>query len=756
MPDNAGVELSVALCLTAAAVLVTSLGTDSVNAATVPEKDQSRQATTALTSSQAAALAGQKEYRRRGGRCMNSRVYAPAAREARVPADIGTTPVITPRLRERFGKLLCYALNGQTLWAADDQALHKVDAERGELIESYDAADGMPDRAIQHIAVTETDVWLATLGGLARLSLQTNRIEPVPGVRFSIGRVAVGAAGAAWVVSDTGCYQLEPTDGTWCKLPDFPGQARLASRVEAGFWWLRWRNGEVRLIDAAFATADGLYVLCDRRLSRYDATRGQWQSIHEQVWDVASQRSNVWALCTDGVLRYSAADDGTEKHVYGRGPAVGRPVCMAVTPDAFYLGSHGQYDAEARTFGGFRGGGISRLDLASGQWSVTDAVDGAAIHFVDDLVADGDGVWATAMLYDRPIHSGAHPGMAHVKRWRPHPAGIGLVHYRDGAWTMLSRHGLKTEQRWIGPHGIGVHSDSVGPQHAEQLCRAGDRIWTAYRMVPEQWYGGYYVSAGCAAVRRDAGWESVFDVRTDQIGLSGEHPTLLGLSRSHGSVWLAEGHLRILGLEQIADRCWVIAHGGVFVYSAETDRFEPVVEAHDRLYFRTTAAVACEDAVWFGSDAGTVSRLDRATGLLELVGIVPDRQIVAMASRDGLVLVKTALGTAALPASLRAGRRLPETEALQFDGREWSPGTADIQPEQTSYTAGFVGPHRDQGKHQVNYLCRDGKRIAFLKGVFRPKVMCEDRWGNMLWLASYTGILSVPLPSLSDAPKAAE
>ena len=56
----------------------------------------------------------------------------------------------------------------------------------------------------------------------------------------------------------------------------------------------------------------------------------------------------------------------------------------------------------------------------------------------------------------------------------------------------------------------------------------------------------------------------------------------------------------------------------------------------------------------------------------------------------------------------------------------------------------------------VGYLSRNGKRVAFLKGVFRPRVLCEDRAGDTLWLASYSGVLSVPLSSLSVSPGAVE
>ena len=74
--------------------------------------------------------AGMMEFWRRGN-CQLSSVYLPAQKQAPVPSDIGTTPVLVPRLYNAKGLLLCYAVDGETIWAADDQALYEINASTG-------------------------------------------------------------------------------------------------------------------------------------------------------------------------------------------------------------------------------------------------------------------------------------------------------------------------------------------------------------------------------------------------------------------------------------------------------------------------------------------------------------------------------------------------------------------------------------------------------------------------------------------------
>ena len=700
------------------------------------------------TPSKEAALAGQQEFRRRGGRCMNSRVYAPAQREARVPKNLGRVPVVQPRLRLRAGRLTAFSLSDETLWAADDQALYQAHVPTARLVRTFGRSEGLPDDTVQELAVSDDGVWLATFSGLAKLDPETGRIASVPDVRFTVGSLAAGESGT-WVMSDSATFHLPPGGEQWIKVPDFPGQSRLTASVRAGFWLFRWHHREISLVASCFVTPSGLGVLHERRLYHCDG-RGQWRTLASGVWQAIADGDQVWALATDGVLGIDLASGQSTLHRYGQGPAEGRPVAIVLVENALFLASHGNYETKAREFKGFNGGGISRLDLATGKWTVTDKIGETSVQFVDSLFAEGRDVWAGVMLYDKPIQRGAHPGMAHVKRWLPHPSGIGLARFADGSWSIQTGLDLKTDHRWMAPHGKGVYLDTLGPQNVEMMCRTGSRLWGVCRIVPEHWYGGYTLSVGSLAERKGDGWQAGIKLRTSEFALGGEHPALLGISRSHGGVYLAEGHARVLGIRTVGDRCCVISQTGVFVHDPATDRFQCVVREPDRLYFRATCGVPTADSVWFGGDGGTVSRLDRKTGRLALAGVVPGRTVTGIGAKGDRVVVTTRPGKATLPVSLADAPSLPEADVLVWDGQQWAGGSeADLKDVPVKGTPSlacrFKGGHRDVAKRQDNYLDRDGKPVAYLRGVFRPQALCDDAEAGLLWLATYAGIASVPL-----------
>jgi hypothetical protein len=281
--------------------------------------------------------------------------------------------------------------------------------------------------------------------------------------------------------------------------------------------------------------------------------------------------------------------------------------------------------------------------------------------------------------------------------------------------------------------------DLIGPESVELLCRGGDRVWGVYRVVPERYYAGYVISAGCLASRSGGGWQGRFDVRTAELELGGEQPELMLISLSHGEqIVLAEGQPAVVGIENVAARAWVVGESGLFAYDAGADKFAPAMVEATRLYWRASAAAADAAGVWFGGDGGTVSRLDRKTGRVDLVGVAPGRKIVGMTTKDGALLVQTAKSDAVLPVSLKSATRLPEGEVLAFDGKTWSTAAA---------TSGDAPRTAFKCEPKGNYLLRGQKRVAFLKGVFRPAVLCEDPAGGKLWLSAYSGVASVPLPA---------
>ena len=673
-----------------------------------------------------------KELWRRG-HCLLSSVYKPADRDAAVPRDVGKTPVVRPRVVGRQGLLLCYAADGGTLWAADDQTLYQVDAAAGKVLKAFDRLAGLPDEPIQSIAPAGRSVWLATRGHLARLDVEVGKIAPVGDIRFAMGRLAAGQSGA-WLISDAGAYRLAPGEKQWRPLPDFPGRDQLAGQVRRGFWSAVWHKRMRVLLPSIFATGDGVYVVCANRLLHCPAGGGKWKEISRDVWRASPAGRTVWALTTGGAVRYDPATGKTDRYQAGKGPASGRPVAMAAGSKAFLLASQPDYDGKAKRF---VGGGISRLDLAGGEWTVTDEVDGTDVRFITAVLADGDEAWATCILYEKVSQLGAHPGMAHVKRWRPEADGLGLLHYSGGKWTLQKRKGLKTDQRWVMGQKGTVKKDFIGPETVEMMCRCGDRLWGVYRIVPQHYYAGYFISAGCLAERSAGQWQGRFDVRTKELGFEGEQPKVMLISHSHGHrIVLADGHPIALGIEELAGRTWVITEGGLFVYDPGGDRFTPVLRARARLYWRATAAAAGKECVWFGGDAGTISRLDRKTGRLELIGVAEGRKIERLAVGDGGVLAVTGKSDAVLPVSLASVPKLPQGDVLAFDGQRWTASSGRATRQAVPYSF-----------KKSNYLYRGARRVAFLKGIFRPIVLCEDPLGGRLWLGTYAGVAGMPLPA---------
>ena len=667
--------------------------------------------------------------------CLRCVIDGPAARECVVPKDIARTPVVVPRSYARKGEILCYGIDGSTIWAADDQWLLQVDGAAGELVRRYGQSDGLPASPVQAIAFTKSAVWLATRRGLAVLDRASGKIRSRDDVRFELGRLT-GGGGRAWLVSDAGGWRLGPGAAEVAKLPEFPGREFLARHPRRGFWSALWPGKARALMPSIFATDDGLYVIVLNRLLRYDPSAGEWQQISSNTWHAEPQGRSVWAARTKGVLRFDPEANRTEPFAAGSGLAAGRPLTMIATDDAVFVFSRPDFDPGT---GKMIGGGISRLDPLAKQWTITQSVDHADVRLATSAWTDGREVWAAATLWDRVVRMSAHPGMAHIRQWRPRSYGVGLLRWSEGKWTLIRAEKLKTESRWIvGQQGQRhFKRDRIGPNSIDALARIGDRIWGIYRITPTNYYAGYIASAGVLADRRDGKWQKRFDQRTEELQLAGEFPKLMLMSHSHGrSIDLAEGHASLLGVEDVAGRAWIVGRHGLFVHDAKADRFAPVVREAYRTYWQATAASAGPGDVWFGGSGGSVSRLTRKTRHLELVGVLPARRVTALAAEGLRVTVTSEKTTVRLPAELARAPKLPDADVIVFDGKAWTVGDRPAAAATSRFTTEKTG----------SFIYRDGKRVAFLKGVFRPRVLCEDIFAQKLWVATYSGVASVPIP----------
>ena len=73
---------------------------------------------------------------------------------------------------------------------------------------------------------------------------------------------------------------------------------------------------------------------------------------------------------------------------------------------------------------------------------------------------------------------------------------------------------------------------------------------------------------------------------------------------------------------------------------------------------------------------------------------------------------------------------------MVWDGKEWSPAEVDVAAKPSEF--GF--------EKDSNYLTKAGKRIAFVQGIFKPVVLCEDTTDGQLWLGTHNGIAAIRLP----------
>ena len=674
----------------------------------------------------------------RRGTCLLSSVHKPAAREATVPSDVGQTPVLWPRLLGRRGELLCYAVDGATLWTADDQSLHQIDAAGGKLIKTFTRADGLPDSAVESIVPTGGAVHLVTRAGLAVLDRKSGRIAGVPDIRFTVGRLAVYGQ-EVWLVSEAGCRRLGPGGGrAWRKVPDPPEWAKFAQIVRRGFWIGKRRSRLRTLLPWSAADDGGLYVICLGKLLHFSPSRNQWRQVGPSAWQAMLHRRKLWAMTTTGLLSYDPASGQTRQYRTGEDLAGGRPIALAATGKAVFLATEPDYKDDKRRF---VGGGISRLDLETGKVTTTETVGGLDMRFVSTLRADGNRLWASCLVYDGVVQLSAHPGMAHVKRWKPKFKALALLTLDAGKWSVVQLPELPAEKRWVMGQRGKVEPGQIAPGGIESLFPCGDRLWGVLRMFPRRYYSGYFVSAGCLAERAGGKWIGRADLRTRELDLVGEYPEVMLISHSHGvQIVLADGQPTVLGVEPIAGRTWAICESGAFVLDAAGKRFTPIVREADRLYWRATAAVAARDAVWFGGDCGTIGRLDRATGRLSLVGVAGGRKIDAMGFRGGQLVVRSTKTAVSLPPAVASAPALPDADCL----------TLDIDAKTKTFTPGRVTiTAADTGlsfRPKSNYLYQGDRRVAFVAFVYRPKVLCGDPNEDKLWLSTYSGVASIPLP----------
>lgn len=691
-----------------------------------------------------------REYWRHAPRygCLCCSVSNPAPKAAAVPGKLGGLPVLTARLYDNRARLGCFCAAGEWLWAADDLAVYQIDVAGRRLRRTFTPADGLPDAPVRQLLAAGRWLWIVAAGRLSRLDVAAGKIDTPSHPAFAVGRMARGPAGTFLVTEREAC-RWDASAGAFESLGAYPGQARTAQTVRRGFWQHQWPKHFSSLLRAVVVGRDALYVLAGNTLSRHTAGGG-WRELARDVWRAELSGKGLWAMTTSGVLHCDGSTGKVTRYAGGKGPAPGRPVDLAVTDRAVYLLVEPRFDKKAKRFGG---GGVSRLDLASGRWTVTDRAGKSDISFADAVVAAGGEVVAGVRLAGAVEHRSLHPGMAHVRRHVAKITGLALaVGDASGGWRALPLKGLDDESVWVmgqrqSRRRKPVQRDGLRPRQFTRLAVCGDRLWAAMRTYPANYYGGYGECVQCVARRGAAGWSAVAEPsRVRSTGLAGEQPDILCLTATHGSpVVLGYRRPRVLGLHCGGGTAWIVHEGGVYAYDAPADAFRAVLVEGYRAYWQATAAAWDGHALYLGTDAGTVTRFDPTAGRFTLLGVAAGREIKDVRAAGGTIWVRTAQGKALLPPALKDAPRLPVGEAIRYDGKQWSIGADEEFPPAPARAYAFRDKKKNVLSGRPAGSGKDGP-VAFVKGVFEPKVLCPAGEGA-LWMKVWGGIGRLELPT---------
>ncbi len=683
----------------------------------------------------------------RRGLCVLSSIVLPARRASIVPPNLGTTPILDGRQITRRGRFACYARQGDFLWVATDTALTKVSMTTGAVVATFTPADGLPDAPIDDLVADGALLWVVSRAGVAALDVARGRFLPSSGwPRFRLARLAVGPR-AVWVVAENGTFAYLRSTRRWLTLPPAPFAAAAAAQLDRGIWRLRWRSATRRTIEKAAVAGNSLYALGMGTLARLDRAqaldgKARWQTVSRDAWAIAADGPDLWVLTTRGVERH--APDGLTRYSTADGLPPGRLRAIVPTKEAVWVAAEPQVRGNPPQV---VGGGLARFDRATGKWQAIASVNGLSARYVTWLEAGPDGsLWAASQLYDKLVTLSAHPGMMHVRRQVPEVTALAIYHYlpQAGRWESATMPLPRGQERYILGQRNTWRKGWAAPRAIVAAAATPRAICCIYQMFPRGFYGGYFHSVGLLARREGGRWRGAYEDFGPQVGLAGEQPAVMLVSESHGKrIVYAEGQPRALGLWADRGGFWVVTERAVARSDPDARHWRLVAATRSRYYWQPTAACADARSLWLGCDAGVVSRLEKATLRCEPLAWFPQRKVVALAlDTKGRLWVRTAPGKAVLPSDLRTLPQVRVGDVAVLDSGAWRkprPGETFPRPS----------PKPTIWQFRKNILwSKDPKTgrqrpVAFLRGVFRPAVLCQD--GQTLWVRAYEALIRLDL-----------
>ncbi|MBM4043448.1 MAG: hypothetical protein FJ290_33595, partial [Planctomycetes bacterium] len=504
-------------------------------------------------------------------------VVLPATRNAAVPANLrGATPIAGRHfpLKRQF---TAWTRDAKSLWASADNELLEIALDAARVTRVFGRAEGLPDALIYQLLSDGRTVWIVHRGGVAALDVAQGRVRDLPRLKAAFARVHADAGGV-WVVADTGTFRLRvPVAGDGRPgdepkaFPALPTAEQIRRVVENGIWTAHWRRRTAHLIAGPATIGERLYVGSYGDL--YELADGKWRQIAEGAWEQAAQGGKLWFLNPQGLAKYDP-QTGNTNAIAPPGSVRGRPSRLLVTQAAAWLAFEPEGTGKE---GQPNGGGLARLDLATKAWhawGISDFNRQSAIanrqSMVACITAQDGAVWA-ATMEGRYRSLSAHPGMTTTTRLDLTPTSFALHRHDEkaGKWDSYPLAMPDLEKRLICGQDGQRSPDVVAPQFIEELSVGPRRIFALARLMPKQFFGGYWPCVEQVASRpaADAAWAAAFVHHPDQLGLQGEQPLVLNISSGEltriGSSlkdqrWEAVGHDLVLGLFALGGRHWAV------------------------------------------------------------------------------------------------------------------------------------------------------------------------------------------------------
>ena len=690
----------------------------------------------------------------RRSRC-NGCVVKGAAQNAPCPRDLHGAKAVSGRYYPLQQQFVAMARAGKHLWLATDNQVFQLDLATRRLQRTYDRTDGLPEGGVYDLATDGKTVWIVCHGAVGVLTTSDGKIVQAPGVHPAVAR-AVTCDTGAWIVADTCTLRLTDGPDTMKTLPALPTGKRISEAAARGIWAADWAKATGYFLASPVCLGERLYVASLGRA--YELVRGEWREIAESAWAMCGHGGKLWMLTPDGLKSYDPQTRQVQTHV----PIdlkEGRLTRLLMTQDAAWVTAEPKALPKDK---GFVGGGVAKMDLASGTWQTFKQIGGRDATQASVFAGEDGAVWAVTRVGEY-LSQAAHPGMTYVKKKR-FVSGSLALHRRngEGQWTTVPLPMRRLEHRFICGQDGGGGYDYIVPRAITNLCVGPTTVFATTRLFAEKYFSGYWPCLQRVATRKTTSdpWRESFEHRPEGLGLQGEQPKVLNISNLGQMVLPAIGHDDVLDTFVHDGVCWAVTQGRAAWYDDNTHQWRKVAETRFRFYWRATAAFDDGRGLYLGSDRGLVSRLDLTTGRFEVLGGLRDRQITQIVrDPDGHILVASApapLGI--MPVQLRTMPNLIVAEAAVFDGKTWTKADpASVPAPKASPWAIQPPPGYKQQRHAFvrdtrfgNFLWgpgSGGKLVPryYVKGVFAPQFLCVGDGGKRMWLSTFTGLVGVSL-----------